>query len=345
MNWSGPAWIIAVCAAGVAMADPAIPAVNARLSERMADLARDLTGAEPTSTSRDELRYRGRGSLAVCIAGPKRGAWHDHEAGCGGDPLGLVAHLRRIPMRNALAWALAWLGEAPHDEHRPATARPVAPSIARPEPADDARAEWSRNMARRIWREAVPAAGTLAESYLAGRGLVLPDYHPDDTALRFHPAAWRNSANGPPGPAMVALMTSPEGNEPVGAHLTYLHPDGTGKAAGPSNKVMLGTVGVIRLVPAYEVSLGLGLAEGIETALATMQRTGWHPIWAATSAGAIARFPLLAGIECLTVFADGDDAGIVAARGCALRWTEAGREARILRPPAGDWDDATRRAA
>ena len=327
------------------MADSLIPAVNARLAERMADLSRDLTGTEPTSTSRTELRFRGKGSLAIVIAGPKRGAWHDHEAGCGGDALGLVAHLRRIPMRDALSWAVGWLGEAPHQQHQPVIARPVAPSMARPEPADDARAEWSRNMARRIWREAVPAAGTLAEAYLAARGLVLPDYHRDDTALRFHPAAWRNSANGPAGPAMVALMTSPEGNEPVGAHLTYLHPDGAGKAEGPSAKVMLGTVGVIRLVPAFEVSLGLGLAEGIETALATMQRTGWHPIWAATSAGAIARFPLLAGIECLTVFADSDEAGIVAARACAVRWTEAGREARILRPPAGDWDDATRRAA
>ncbi len=133
-------------------------------------------------------------------------------------------------------------------------------------------------MARRIWCEAVPATGTPAETYLASRGLALPDYHPDDTALRFHPAAWRNSANGPPGPALVALMTSPEGNGPAGAHLTDLRPDGAGKAAGPSAKVMLGTVGVVRLVPAYEVSLGLGLAEGIETALATMQRTGWCPI-------------------------------------------------------------------
>lgn len=320
-----------------------IPAVNARLAERLAELARELVGTEPTSTSRTELRFRTRGSLAVAIAGRKRGAWHDHEAGCGGDALGLVAHLRSVPMREALAWALAWLGDAPQPERRPAVARPVAPAAANSEPADDDRKAWSRDMARTLWCEAVPAAGTLAEVYLGARGLLLPS----DVPLRFHPAAWRNSANGPRGPAMVALMTSPEGNEPVGvgAHVTYLLCDGTGKAEGPRNKVMLGSAGVIRLVPDDEVTAGLGLAEGIETALGTMQRTGWRPIWAATSAGAIARFPVLAGIEALTVFADADEAGINAARACAVRWTEAGREARILRPPVGDWDDATARRA
>jgi hypothetical protein len=142
---------------------------------------------------------------------------------------------------------------------------------------------------------------------------------------------------------MVALMTSPEGNEAVGAHITYLQGDGIGKAEGASNKVMLGSVGVIRLVPDDEVTMGLGLAEGIETALATMQRTGWHPVWAATSASGIARFPVLPGIEALTLFADADPVGLTAARVCAARWQDGGRKVCILRPPTGDWDDATAR--
>ena len=50
-----------------------------------------------------------------------------------------------------------------------------------------------------LWRSSVPATGTLAETYLASRGIFLPI--PD--ALRFncalrHPAPW---------PAMVALVT------------------------------------------------------------------------------------------------------------------------------------------
>ncbi|MFX4623997.1 hypothetical protein ABTB00_18670, partial [Acinetobacter baumannii] len=87
-----------------------MPAVAALLADRIADLARELTGAEPTTRGRTEWRFRRRGSLAVVVAGPKRGAWRDYEAGEGGDALARVAHLRRCPMRDAYAWARAWLG-------------------------------------------------------------------------------------------------------------------------------------------------------------------------------------------------------------------------------------------
>jgi DNA primase len=51
-------------------------------------------------------------------------------------------------------------------------------------------------------------------------------------------------------------------------------------------------------------------------------------------------FPLLPGIECLTVFCDRDEAGRDAALVAHSRWNDAGREARILAPPAPfkDWD-------
>ena len=73
------------------------------------------------------------------------------------------------------------------------------------------------------------------------------------------------------------------------------------------------------------------------------QGAGWSPVWAACSAGGIARFPVLPGVEALTIFADNDDggAGTRAAEACARRWAEAGREARIFAPPAGsDFHDA-----
>ncbi len=320
-----------------------IPAIAARLAERMPEWTRHLAGEPNRALSgRDEWRYGGKGSLSVIVAGPKRGQWFDHEAGRGGDALGLAAHLHRTAMREAFRGALAWLGEAPHHRSAAALQRPVAPPEA-PRGACDAadlRKRWSVNLGRAIWREAMAPAGTLAEAYLASRGLTLPA----DAPLRFHPCAWRNSDNGAPGPAMVALMTMPETGEPCGAHVTYLRADGGGKADGAKPKIMLGAAGVIRLVPDEEVTTGLGLAEGIETALAVMQRTGWAPVWAATSAGAIDRFPVLPGIEALTIFADADGAGINAARACGRRWAEAGREARLLAPPAGDWDDTLPRA-
>lgn len=316
------------------MADAGTPSPSdlaAQLAGHMDALARELTGSDPTSRSRTDLRFRSKGSLAVAIAGPRRGSWHDHEAGTGGDALGLVAHLRGVPMRDAYRWALAWLGRSGATTPRPEPRRPVAPPEP-PRPASD-----TADFARRIWREAIPAAGTLAEAYLSSRGLSLLA----DAPLRFHPACLRGAERLP---AMVALMTTPATAEPCGVHRTFLRADGAGKADGPG-KMMAGEAGVIRLVTDEDVTLGLGLAEGIETALAVMQRTGWRPVWAASSAGAIARFPVLPGIEALTVFADTGAAGIAAAEKCTARWRDAGREARIVAPPAGDWDDATRRAA
>ena len=71
------------------------------------------------------------------------------------------------------------------------------------------------------------------------------------------------------------------------------------------------------------------MTEGVEDALAVML-TGWRPVWAATSAGAIARFPVLPGIEALTIFADADQSGVDNANSCAERWAQASRETAII---------------
>jgi putative DNA primase/helicase len=60
---------------------------------------------------------------------------------------------------------------------------------------------------------------------------------------------------------------------------------------------------------------------------------GLAPVWAATSASAIERFPVLGGVESLTIFADDDEAGMRAAFACAESWIKAGCEATILPPP------------
>jgi hypothetical protein len=121
---------------------------------------------------------------------------------------------------------------------------------------------------------------------------------------------------------IVALMTDAIGNEPIGIHRTFLDADSKKR-----ERKMLGRQGVVRITPDEDVTLGLGITEGVEDALAIALE--WGPAWAATSAGAIERFPVLAGIEHLTIFADADSAGARAARACADRWIAAGQEAQI----------------
>lgn len=210
---------------------------------------------------------------------------------------------------------------------------------------------WTHDLAFRLWPEAVPITDTLAERYLLQCRRILRPAEGWPDVLRFHPRAWRNRVYGPHGPAMLALMTTPEADprvgvpRPCGVHVTYLRADGSGKADGPRPKIMLGGAGVVRLVEDAEVTMGLGLAEGIETALTILQR-GWSPVWAAGSAGVIRTFPVLGGIEALTIFADRDPRGLSAAADCATRWSAAGREGVVRLPLIdGDWNDVLRGGA
>jgi phage/plasmid primase-like uncharacterized protein len=129
-------------------------------------------------------------------------------------------------------------------------------------------------------------------------------------------------------------------------HFTRLAPDGKAKAQCERPKRLLAghrkTGGVIRLTEDAEVTQALGLAEGIETALSVMA-DGWTPVWASVDAGNMAAFPLLAGIESLTLFADNDASGTgrKAAEECVARWRAASRESRIVMPTRidSDWND------
>ncbi len=280
-----------------------------------------------------ELRFGTRGSLSAKIAGPKAGLWHDHENAVGGGVVALVQHVRHCDRPSAINWLRerGFVGSPGHAPPRP------RPALRPPETSSRAVQEpQTIDLARRIWHESAPARGTPAETYLQSRGVTLPARCP---VLHFHPACPRG---GERLPAMLALMTPAETNAPCGVHRTFLRPDGRGKAEGAS-KMMAGAAGVIRLSFDDEVELGIGLTEGIETALALITLVGWRPIWAAASAGAMAKFPVLAGIESITLFCDRDDkgAGLAAARGCAARWRDAKREATIELPPEGsDWLDA-----
>lgn len=214
-----------------------------------------------------------------------------------------------------------------------------------PPPAEPRRVE----AAAAIWASSVPLVDTLAHAYLKARIKSLPDEALSGVALRFHPACSFRLQDGTAVrlPALIAVMTDIRTNEFRGIHRTALKPDGSGKSACPglgSPKRMLGTArgACVKLSCDEQVTTGLHLAEGIETALACMS-VGFAPVWAALSAGAIATFPVLSGIESVTVFADNDESGtgLTTARACATRWARGGADARIVLPPrlGRDWAD------
>jgi len=110
-------------------------------------------------------------------------------------------------------------------------------------------------------------------------------------------------------------------------------------------KMILGHMGLIRPAEMEDIGRGLGLAEGIETALTVSQRIGWGPMWAAPCAADIALFSWIPKTT-LNIFADNEPAGIKFAQACAERWGQVRSEVLIHLPPTSqDWNDAAKRLA
>ncbi len=88
------------------------PAELARgLSERVEDVAQALFG-EPNRvlSTRAQLRYGTHGSLAVEIAGDKRGEWYDHENKVGGGVLDLVRRQTGLSNGEVVDWLHSQIG-------------------------------------------------------------------------------------------------------------------------------------------------------------------------------------------------------------------------------------------
>jgi Toprim domain len=282
-----------------------IAAVADALADRCEQVSVALLG-RPSSASRRELRFGRGGSFALRCDGAKRGRWYDHERGEGGDMLTLLAREHGVRLVEAIRIAKRdYLGDVIVGSPRP------QPSLQQ---VDESR---TKEAALRVWQEAIALAGTLGERYFL-------DYRRlDIRALDLHHVLrWHDSCH-----CVVALMTTPAENKPSGIHRTFLNTGGSKR-----DRKMLGRAGVIRLSRDDTVTDGLGITEGVEDGLAVLL-SGWSPIWVAGSAGAIRRFPVLAGIDSLTIFADADAAGLEAAQECAKCWATVGKEARIS-PPA-----------
>ena len=177
--------------------------------------------------------------------------------------------------------------------------------------------------------EARDPRGTLVETYLRGRKLVLPD-HVCGEALRFHPALTFGVTRAP---CRVALFRDIVTNEPCGIHRTLFDRDGR-----KLGRRMLGRAkhAAIKLDADEDVTLGLVLGEGLETGLAA-QLAGFRPVWALGLASAIAAFPVLPGIEAINILGEFDDSGANhhATKVCSARWTRAGQEVFIITPLSG----------
>jgi phage/plasmid primase-like uncharacterized protein len=262
----------------------------------------------------------------------KKQLWNCRGYG-GGDVIKLVQHLDGCEFRDAIT---TLVGNGPRK-----------PSPAKPEESDRYKDE-QRNLdrAEAIWRETSPL-GPEAITYFTNRCIDINQV-PEHGGLRFHPHChWPGNITKP---CITGRFTTALGNEQRG----ILRRPITGEKA-----IALGPMGgcVIRLWPDEAVEQGLVIGEGVETVLSMATRavhrgTLLQPAWAVCVANNLKRFPILPGIEALTVLVDNDlpdehdrRAGQDAAAECAARWSAAGREVIRLTPKAlgADFNDVVLR--
>jgi phage/plasmid primase-like uncharacterized protein len=253
-----------------------------------------------------------------------------------GDVIGLVMWLDGRTFREAV--------ELLTDDARP---RPTAAVCEQTDNDEAGRI----TAALRWWHEAGPVEGTIGTTYFEREREIFelpPDVH---EVLRFHRrCVWGRDDDGrwTFHPCILALYRDIISDEPTGVHRIALDSDGKlidRMGLGRKRK------SAVKLWGEAEMTTGLVVGEGVETVLAAATRvrhrgTLLQPAWSLVDAGNLERLPIIPGIEHLTVLADADESqrGQDAARTCARRWAQAGRQVAVLIPNqiGDDFNDIAR---
>jgi len=270
----------------------------------------------------------------------QKGFYHDFSSGRHGDIFAFVMETEGVAFPEAVERVAAMAGIPITPDSEPPA--PTARSHEAPRHAPGAAHNVKR--ALELWAAATGIAGTAAEFYLSGRGLVLPP-GVDGRVLRFHPRCpWRTEAGELIHvSALLGLYRDIHSDEPTAILRRGLTPDGRklGKplALGPKAGC------AVKLTYHADVEQGLHVGEGIETTIAGMM-LGFAPAWALGDTGNLRSFPALAGVDALTILVDHDanQAGQAAASECFDWWTEAGREVVTITPaePGADMNNVIR---
>jgi hypothetical protein len=270
-----------------------------------------------------------------------KAVWNCRSCGKGGDAIELARHVLGVGFTDAIEFII---GDGAREAVR---SEPTTPSRSSRGCEEEAQRMRALAYAHRIVAELVPIAGTLGEAFLRRTRKIdtanLQDVMTCTDAVGWHEAIYFNEVghvlHGQRLGCIVGVMTDPVTAKPSGAiSRTYITRDLTkiGKA-----KTLGSPAGIVRLSPDDEVLGGLHIAEGIETALDAMSE-GLRPIWATGSTSLMESFPLLGGIQSLTIIVDHDrnGAGERAARMFEAHWLLAGREVTLYRPQSfGDFND------
>jgi putative DNA primase/helicase len=251
------------------------------------------------------------------------GTWICTRCGAG-QGIKLAMEFTRLPFKELAPVIERIIGEAPVDK-------------VRVEISDSSR----RASLNELWRGGGPVqSDDPVALWLRNRGLDTVTY---PNCLRTN---MRVRHSGPPvtwHPAMLAVVSDITG-KPATIHKTYITITGTKAPVGKVRMFCPGSRpagGAVRLALPTDV---IGVAEGIETALAAMKMFG-VPTWAALDASGVEKFVPPPGIERLVIFADNDENGIGQRAAYTLASRLSGEIEVYVKVPESvdtDWNDVVR---
>ena len=263
---------------------------------------------------------RGR-SLFVKLSGDGAGNWTDAATSEYGDLLDLIGLNKGFnDFRETLEEARQFLRE-------PERIRSSGKSHASEQRDVLAAAE-------KLARFSRPVPGTLAETYLRGRGITARLSWP---SLRFHPACYyRPEDDGPRQnwPALLCVVTDLDGKL-TGLQRTWLARDGRRKAPLPDPRRAMGHLlgNAVRFGKPLDI---MAAGEGIETVLSLLSLFPALPMAAGLSAAHLSAILFPPSLRRLYVLRDNDAAGDCAEERLTERCREADIECRVLKPDGKD---------
>ncbi|KKB80721.1 hypothetical protein VW29_16735 [Devosia limi DSM 17137] len=283
-----------------------------------------LTGKHvpcPVCGGKDRFRFDDKDGRGTWFCAQQHGTDSSNPSGSAGNGFRLLMDLNACDFSKAARLVESVIGAkaAPVDR--------LAELEHRHDQAETLAAVWA------MWRSARPiVAGDLADQYLRKR---LGAYVPS-RALRFHPAV---SRNGQPCAVMLAAFVDVHGNL-AGLQRTFLTQHGD-KAPGHAPRLTMGSLpagGAVRLARHDKV---LGIAEGVETALAAAALHG-VPCWSALNAGRLEAWEPPAGVTKVLIFGDNDTNNVGQSAASALAQRLSGLvDTQVMIPPLQetDWND------
>lgn len=254
-------------------------AIRQALIDRMEDLFRQAWG-EPEKNGARDWRAKNSSARSMVMRGPKRGMWHDHKAGTGGDALDFVAvefcGLSRAAddFPRVIDEAAGWCGlNLNQSEDIPALMARKAAREAMTAAEEAKSAKRNKALVEALQTRSEVLAGSPAAAYLAARGI---------TSL---PPGWYYLPPVPglgvlrPNRAALMVPAIDEAGVMRGGQRILILPDGS-KAPEDKRKPAFGSIGGCPARIAASIEGGpLYIAEGSETAAAIAQATGFE-VWA-----------------------------------------------------------------